>query len=129
MAIAPLVVVPRDNLQHVIAHDHGERGVNGGGDVGASEIARHERFVGDGEDALELAIGGFAEGLVDFIGGDLLGGLDDEIDDETFGVGTRSAMPLSLPLSCGKTSATALAAPVEVGTMFKAAARARRKSR
>ena len=49
MAIAPLVVVPRDNLQHVIAHDHGERGVNGGGDVGASEIARHERFVGDGE--------------------------------------------------------------------------------
>ena len=81
MAIAPLVVVPRDNLQHVIAHDHGERGVNGGGDVGASEIARHERFVGDGEDALELAIGGFAEGLVDFIGGDLLGGLDDEIDD------------------------------------------------
>ena len=48
---------------------------------------------------------------------------------DTFGVGTRSAMPLSLPLSCGKTSATALAAPVEVGTMFKAAARARRKSR
>merc|ERR1719409_1838660 len=48
---------------------------------------------------------------------------------ETLGVGTRSAMPLSLPLSWGRTSATALAAPVEVGTMLSAAARARRRSR
>ena len=45
---------------------------------------------------------------------------------ETLGVGTRSAMPLSFPLSWGSTSATALAAPVEVGTMLSAAARARR---
>merc|ERR1719261_828268 len=48
---------------------------------------------------------------------------------ETLGVGTRSAMPLSLPLSWGRTSATALAAHVEVGTMLSAAARARRGSR
>ena len=32
--------------------------------------------------------------------------------------------PLSLPLSCGRTRATALAAPVVVGTMLSAAARA-----
>lgn len=48
---------------------------------------------------------------------------------DTLGVGTRSAMPLSLPLSLGSTSATALAAPVVVGTMLSAAARARRRSR
>mmetsp|Transcript_8089 Transcript_8089/g.18341 ORF Transcript_8089/g.18341 Transcript_8089/m.18341 type:complete len:342 (+) Transcript_8089:276-1301(+) len=48
---------------------------------------------------------------------------------DTFGVGTRSAMPLSLPFIWGSTSATAFAAPVEVGTMFIAAARARRRSR
>ncbi|MFS7947325.1 hypothetical protein Hanom_Chr06g00546991 [Helianthus anomalus] len=47
---------------------------------------------------------------------------------ETLGVGTRSAMPLSLPLSCGRTKDTALAAPVLVGTMFNAAARALLKS-
>ena len=41
---------------------------------------------------------------------------------ETLGVGTRSAMPLSLPLSWGNTNDTALAAPVLVGTMFSAAA-------
>ena len=38
-------------------------------------------------------------------------------------------LPLSLPLSWGSTRATALAAPVEVGTMLSAAARARRRSR
>ncbi|KAF7016805.1 hypothetical protein CFC21_030333 [Triticum aestivum] len=48
---------------------------------------------------------------------------------DTLGVGTRSAIPLSLPLRLGSTSATALAAPVEVGTMLSAAARARRRSR
>jgi len=42
------------------------------------------------------------------------------------GVGTRNATPFSLPFKAGTTRATALAAPVEVGTMFIAAALARR---
>ncbi|KAG9151299.1 hypothetical protein Leryth_002832 [Lithospermum erythrorhizon] len=48
---------------------------------------------------------------------------------ETLGVGTRRAMPFSLPLSWGSTRETALAAPVLVGTMLSAAALARLKSR
>ena len=44
---------------------------------------------------------------------------------ETFGVGTRIETPSSLPLSSGSTRPTALAAPVEVGIMYSAAARAR----
>ncbi len=47
---------------------------------------------------------------------------------ETSGVGTRTAMPSILPLSSGITSAVALAAPVVVGMMETAAARARRRS-
>nr|GMD08465.1 Uncharacterised protein [Ipomoea batatas] len=47
---------------------------------------------------------------------------------ETLGVGTRSAIPLSFPLSFGSTRDTALAAPVLVGTMFSAAALALLKS-
>src|ERR1700733_12835334 len=47
---------------------------------------------------------------------------------EPVGIGTRNAYPSSLPLSCGITSPIAFAAPVEVGTMFSAAARARRRS-
>ena len=44
---------------------------------------------------------------------------------ETFGVGTRIATPSSLPLSSGSTRPTAFAAPVEVGIIDSAAARAR----
>src|SRR2546427_5120794 len=47
---------------------------------------------------------------------------------ETFGVGTRMAMPSSLPLRCGSTRPTAVAAPVVVGIMLTAPARARRRS-
>src|SRR5881275_1191474 len=46
---------------------------------------------------------------------------------DTFGVGTRIAVPSSLPLSAGSTSPTARAAPVEVGIKDRAAARARRR--
>ena len=47
---------------------------------------------------------------------------------ETFGVGTRIAMPSSLPAMRGRTSLSALAAPVVVGIIESAAARARRRS-
>ena len=47
---------------------------------------------------------------------------------ETFGVGTRMAMPSNFPFSSGITSPTALAAPVLVGIIDTAAARARRRS-
>src|SRR6266540_1052352 len=44
------------------------------------------------------------------------------------GTGTRTAKPCSFPSSSGITSPIAFAAPVEVGTRFAAAARARRRS-
>ena len=47
---------------------------------------------------------------------------------ETFGVGTRIAIPSSFPFSSGMTSETALAAPVVVGIIDTPAARARRRS-
>ena len=47
---------------------------------------------------------------------------------ETFGVGTRMANPSSLPSTSGMTSLRALAAPVDVGIIDRAAARARRRS-
>ncbi len=52
----------------------------------------------------------------------------DRSTSETTGVGTRIAMPSSLPSRSGITRLIALAAPVEVGMMFSAAARPRRKS-
>ena len=40
---------------------------------------------------------------------------------ETFGIGTRTALPVNFPASSGTALTTALAAPVSVKTMFKAA--------
>ena len=47
---------------------------------------------------------------------------------EPSGIGTLIAFPFNLPFKWGNTNPTALAAPVLVGTMLYAAARARRKS-
>lgn len=47
---------------------------------------------------------------------------------ETVGVGTRIARPFNLPLRAGITNPIAFAAPVDVGIMERAAARARRRS-
>ncbi|KFM23161.1 hypothetical protein F751_3352, partial [Auxenochlorella protothecoides] len=47
---------------------------------------------------------------------------------ETSRVGTRKAMPVSLPLSAGSTLPTALAAPVEEGMMLFPTARPPRQS-
>src|SRR5207302_11328241 len=47
---------------------------------------------------------------------------------ETFGVGTRIAKLSSLPFSSGMARYTAFAAPVDVGIIDSAAARARRRS-
>eukprot|EP01085_Mycamoeba_gemmipara_P004506 Mycagemm_TRINITY_DN11196_c0_g1::TRINITY_DN11196_c0_g1_i1::g.4506::m.4506 type:complete len:109 gc:universal TRINITY_DN11196_c0_g1_i1:895-569(-) len=47
---------------------------------------------------------------------------------DTSGLGTRKAMPVSLPLSAGNTLPTALAAPVEAGMMFWPAPRPARQS-
>merc|ERR1712139_741803 len=47
---------------------------------------------------------------------------------ETSGVGTRNAMPVSLPFKAGKHLPTALAAPVEEGMMFCDAHRPPRQS-
>src|SRR5579872_6656061 len=46
----------------------------------------------------------------------------------TFGVGTRMEYPSSLPFNSGTTRCKAFAAPVDVGIIEIAAARARRKS-
>ena len=47
---------------------------------------------------------------------------------DTSRVGTRMDIPVSLPFSSGMTLPTALAAPVEEGMMFPAAARPPRQS-
>ena len=101
LGVAPLVVVPGDNLDHVVAHDHGERGVDGGGDVGAPEVDGHEGRFGDGEDTLHGAFRGFLERGVHFLRGDtLLLDVHDEVHNGHVGSrdAERDAIELTLEL-------------------------------
>ena len=80
------------------------------------------------QNALQLAFGGGLERGVhgfDVVGFSLM---NVRSTIETFGVGTRMEKPSSLPAVSGMTSFRALAAPVELGIMLSAAARARRRS-
>jgi hypothetical protein len=102
LRVAPLVVVPGDDLDHVVAHDHGEGGVDGGGDVGAPEVDGHERHVADLEDARELVGRGVAERLVHLLGEGLLGDLHDEVDDGDVRGGHPERDPVELALEVGE---------------------------
>ena len=95
----------------------------------AVEVARHQRLVADREDALERAGRGGAERVVDLVrASPCFSSRAVRSTSETLGVGTRIAMPSSLPAIAGSTSLSALAAPVVVGIIDSAAARARRRS-
>ena len=128
-AVAPLVVVPGDDLDHVAAEDHGRVGVDDRGAAVALEVDRHERLVRDAEDALERAGGRRAERVVELLDARVARStVAVKSTTLTVGVGTRRLKPSNLPLRSGMTRARALAAPVVVGMMFWPALRARRGS-
>lgn len=98
LRVSPLVVVPGDDLHHVVAHDHAERRVDGARHVGAPEVDGHERHVADLEDALELVGGAVAERLVHLLGEGLLGHLHHEVDHGHVRRRHPERDPVELPL-------------------------------
>eukprot|EP01025_Chloroclados_australasicus_P024675 TRINITY_DN24741_c0_g2_i2.p2 TRINITY_DN24741_c0_g2~~TRINITY_DN24741_c0_g2_i2.p2 ORF type:complete len:412 (+),score=84.29 TRINITY_DN24741_c0_g2_i2:220-1455(+) len=102
LRVAPLVVVPCDDLDHVVAHNHGEGGVDGGGLEGALEVDGDEGCVGDLEDALHLAGGVLLERGVHLLRERLLLGLHDEVDDGDGGRGHAERDTVELALDFRK---------------------------
>ena len=80
-AVAPLVVVPRDHLDHRPADHHRRCGVDDRRAGVAPEVGRHERLVGDAQDPLERAGGGLAERGVDLLDRRRPGQVGGEVDD------------------------------------------------
>src|SRR5262245_33118647 len=80
-AVAPLVVVPGDHFDHRAADDHRRLAVDDRGSLVALEVHRHERLVRHAEDALEPAVGGIPEGLVQLLDRRLAADLGGEVDD------------------------------------------------
>nr|GLL35674.1 hypothetical protein A7M47_18000 [Ipomoea trifida] len=102
LRVTPLIVVPGNNLNHVVSHDHGERRVHRGRHIAASEVDGHQGLVADGEDAVQLVGGGFPEGGVNFLGEGLLGDLNDEVDDGDVGGGDSEGDAVELALEAGE---------------------------
>ena len=80
-AVAPLVVVPGDDLHQGPAERHRRLGIDDRRAAVAPEVGRHERLVGDAQDALDLPFGGRAERVVELLGGDRPLELRGEVDD------------------------------------------------
>lgn len=98
LRVAPLVVVPRDHLDHVVAHHHRQARVDRRRLVGAREVLGDQRLVRDVQHALHGARGGLAEGGVDLLGEGLLLDLDDEVDDRDVGGGHAQGDAVELAL-------------------------------
>ena len=93
----------------------------------AVEIGRYNVVFGVTQNAFHCAFRSRFDCFLDFFVGRCFSRRTVRSTTDTFGVGTRNAIPVSLPFSSGSTLPTALAAPVEDGMMF-CAARGRRAS-
>src|SRR5437870_2621025 len=80
-AVAPLVVVPGDDLHHRPAEHHRARRVDDRGARVTPEVGRYERLVRHAEDALHRAGRRGAERLVDLVGRRRLRDVGGEVDD------------------------------------------------
>src|SRR5690606_9640565 len=65
--VAPLVVVPGDDLDQVAIHHPRQGAVDDGGAGIAQEVAGHQRLVGDAQDALHGALCRPPERLIDLL--------------------------------------------------------------
>ena len=123
--VAPLVVVPGDRLDHRAVHDHRGAGVEDRRVRVADDVRRDDRLLGVGEDPFQRAAAAAFDRGVDLLdGARLLAGAGRGRPASPSGSARGWRSRSSLPFSSGSTRPTALAAPVEVGIMLSAAARA-----
>src|SRR5450756_2584642 len=97
-AVAPLVVVPRDDLHEVAAQDHRACAVDDRRARVAAEVGAHKRLVTDAEDALHGAGRGGPEGRVELLDGRLALELGGEVDDGDGRGGDAEAEAVELDL-------------------------------
>ncbi len=110
--IAPLVVVPADDLDEVAVDDQGLVGHEDAGMRVADDVAGDQRVGAVFEDALERASAAVLIAALTWSRvARAFSGPRSGRSTEPTGTGTRSEKPVSLPFSSGMTSPTALAAP------------------
>ena len=128
-AVAPLVVVPGDDLDHRVPEDHRRLGVDEI-ELRLSPLKSIDTRCSSDTPRIPLSGPAAATRKASLRASFDVGRLTIAVKSTTLtvGVGTRRLNPSNLPLSSGMTRARALAAPVVVGMMFCPAERARRGS-
>ena len=110
--VAPLVVVPGDDLDHRPVHHRGQLGVDDRGGRVPDDVRGDDRVLGVLEDALAAgpSAAAFSAALISSM---VVSRSASTVRSTTLPVGTgaRTAKPLSLPLSSGITSADRLGGP------------------
>ena len=117
--IAPLVVVPGDDLDLRAVHDRRERRIEDRRVRRLDDVRRDERRLAVPEDPLELVRSARSRKSALISSTDVSRCTSTvRSTSDPVGIGTRTANPCSLPASSGITRPIALAAPVDVGTRF-----------
>ena len=87
VGVAPLVVVPGDELDEPGVEHDASLGVEDGGDGAADEVLRHEVLISVSKEALHVTVSTALDLLADILVGGLLGQLGGEVDDGHVGGG------------------------------------------
>ncbi len=81
LGVAPLVVVPRDELDEVLVERDTSLSIEDGAGSAAGEVSRDDLVLGVVEDALHGTSGGFLDSVLDLLVRSRLLETDNEIDD------------------------------------------------
>ena len=87
VAVAPLVVVPADQLEEPLVQADARARVEDAGGWAVDEVGRDHFILGVFQDVLEVGLGGLFHGGADLLVGGFFDGLDGEVDDADGGSG------------------------------------------
>lgn len=111
LRVTPLVIVPSHNLNHVVTHDHGQSGIDGGGGVHSPEIRRDQRYIGYAQYSLQGPISSLPEGVIDLLGDGLLRYLHHQVHNGDGRGGYTKGDPVQGPLEFGDDQGDGLGGP------------------
>ena len=108
VGVAPLVVVPRDDLNEAWGESDTSLSIKDRGTGVGGEVLGDDGVLSVAEDALELVLGGFLDALLDLVVGGIAGELDGEVNDRDVSGGHAEGHASELAVEGGDNLANGL---------------------